>query len=163
MQQLSELSATEVIRLLELEPLPFEGGFFRRSYTCERAAEGRSLASAIYYLVTRDNFSAWHRVASDELFHFYAGASVVLWRIAPGGELTRALLGTRFEREESPQALVPAGHWQALRLAGEGEWALLGTTVFPAFTYEDFELGERERLKGEFPEHGALIEQLTRG
>jgi len=159
-----DTSAEEIITLLKLEPLPFEGGFFRRTYECSEMTTrgGRHLGTAIYYLVTKDNFSALHRVCSDELFHFYAGDTVEMIQIEPGSHLTRWELGADLPNGQVPQVLVPKNHWQGLRVKAGGQWALLGTTVAPGFAYEDFELGKRSQLLQEFPSLESWILDFTR-
>lgn len=156
--------AARVIALLGLEPLPQEGGFYAETYRArERVRDGaRSLATAIYYLVTPESFSAMHRVASDEMFHFYAGDAVELLVLDPatGGRLVA--LGTDLEAGQRPQALVPAGAWQGARLAPGGRWALLGTTVSPGFDFADFEAGDAETLAAAWPAFADAIRARAR-
>lgn len=166
------MSPREVIEKFQLEPLPQEGGFFRRTYEQKvklparsvgiEATGERRLCTAIYFLVTPDEFSALHRVKSDELFHFYCGDAVEMVQLDLAGMLTRFSLGAGIDRGETPQVLVPANSWQGLRLREGGRWALLGTTVSPGFEYEDFEIGERERLRREYPRHAETIGLYTR-
>lgn len=167
------LSAQEVIKKLALAPLPFEGGYFRRTYengSAELAAQAvgieaagkRKLCTAIYYLVTPESFSALHRVKSDELFHFYLGDSVEMIQLDANGKLTKHAMGTKLLEGEVPQLLVPRNVWQGLRLRKGGSWALLGTTVSPGFEYEDFELADRKALSEQFPAWRSEIEAYTR-
>jgi hypothetical protein len=158
------LDAERVIALLGLEPLPVEGGYFAETYRArERTRDGaRTLATAIYYLVTPQSCSAMHRVASDELFHFYAGDPVELLVLEAGSGGGLVKLGTDLEAGERPQALVPAGAWQGARLARGGRWALLGTTVAPGFEIDDFEAGDVEALVRAWPKFEEEIRGRSR-
>ncbi len=166
-------TARAIIEKLKLEPLPFEGGYFRRTYECgeppvsaaqlRRAGSGsRLLSTAIYYLVTPEGFSALHRVKSDEMFHFYAGDAVEMVQIDREGRLSLHKIGSDILGGEEPQVLVPKGYWQGLRLIPGGSWALMGTTVTPGFEYEDFELGSRKELTLAFPDLADVISTYTR-
>ena len=159
--------ARQLIEQLGLAPLPQEGGWYRETYrsttTCPTPRGERSLATAIYYLLTPDTFSAWHRLPGDELYHAYAGDPVELFTIDSAGSLQRTLLGTRVNRGEPPQHLVPGGCWQASRLVAGGSVALLGTTMSPGFDFADYEHGERADLLADYPSHASLIGELTRG
>lgn len=150
-------AARALIERLGLAPLPEEGGFFRVTW---RGAHG----SAILFLITSEDFSALHRIAQDELWHFHAGDPVEHVRIDPAtGEAVVNRLGADIAHGETPQLAVPAGHWQGARLvAGAHGYALLGCTVTPPWTPEGFELGARERLTADFPRHAAWIARLTR-
>lgn len=168
-----QVTAEQIIQKLNLVPLPEEGGFYRetfRSNNGEVAAsafgipsEGKRVAStAIYYLVTPDSFSAMHKVASDEVFHFYAGDPAEMIQIDEAGNLTKYTIGSDIMNGQVPQVIVRAGVWQGLRLKHGGKWALMGTTVAPGFEFEDFEIGEQSRMIKEFPEHESDIKQYTR-
>ena len=148
------MEAQDVIRALGLRPLPQEGGYFTETF---RSPTG----SAIYYLVTREAFSALHRLPQDELFHFYAGDPVEMVQIRADGRLERILIGNDVVNGQRPQVLAPGGVWQGTRLVGEGRWALLGCTVTPPFRYEDFEISSREELIRSFPDHRELISRYT--
>ena len=164
--------ARRVIELLGLEPLPLEGGYFRRTYESGiwldmdgPEGEGRRRrrsATAIYYLVTPESFSAMHRLASDEIFHFYTGDPVEMLKLYPDGTGEVVTLGPDLDRGMTPQVVVPRGVWQGTRLVPGGRFALLGTTVSPGFEYEDYEPGDREALAGQYPAYRTLIEALTR-
>jgi predicted cupin superfamily sugar epimerase len=146
------------IERLDLRPHP-EGGYFRETY---RASE--SIATAIYFLLTRDAFSAFHRIRSDELWHFYAGSPITLAVLdAEGkGQLATYALGRDPTRGESLQVVVPAGAWFAAEVASAGAYALVGCTVAPGFDFADFELGARAQLLEHYPQHRGVIERLTR-
>ena len=162
------MTADDIIRLLALSPHP-EGGFFRETLRApelpfalpERGV--RSASTAIYFLLRRGDFSALHRVRSDEVWHHYLGAPLELHLIAPTGH-TLATLGSALERGERPQAVAPAGVLQAARVApaSAGDFTLVGCTVAPGFDFADFEMPAREALLRDFPEHAPLIKAFTR-
>ncbi len=166
------LTAADLIAFLHLEPLPGEGGFFRQTYKSKSEIPARfvspektgvrAFATCIYYLVTPGSFSALHRVASDEIFHFYLGDPVEMVQITPDGSLSSLVIGNEIHSGQVLQAAVPGGSWQGTRLLKGGQWALMGTTVAPGFEFLDFELGTREAMLKRFPQHAALIEKFTR-
>jgi predicted cupin superfamily sugar epimerase len=161
-------TADAVIRLLDLAPHP-EGGYFRETFRAaplpfalpERGV--RAASTAIYFLLQRADFSAFHRVRSDEAWHHYLGAPLELHLLDPSGA-TKLVLGPSLERGERPQAVVRAGVYQAARLAegSPGEFTLVGCTVAPGFDFADFEMPPRSELVARFPEHRVLVEALTR-
>jgi len=159
------LTSDELIALLELEPLAGEGGYFRQTYRSLRvvsdAAVARPLGTCIYYLLTPESFSAFHRLSADEIFHFYLGDPVEHVRLALSGT-TITTLGQNVEKGECVQLIVPAGVWQAARLMPGGSWALMGTTMCPGFADEDHIIGKRDELIASFPEYKELITELTR-
>jgi predicted cupin superfamily sugar epimerase len=166
------MTAEEVKTLLQLEPLPVEGGFFRETYRsrCELSPaclpEGfsgsRSLATAIYYLITPESFSALHRVPGEEIFHFYCGDPVRMLQLLPDGTSRTITLGIDLVNGHQPQVIVEGGIWQGCRLIPDGSWALLGTTMSPGFDPGDYETGERARLIAEYPGAAASIRDYTR-
>ena len=157
------MTATQIIAKYDLQPLPGEGGFFRRFYTHPRKLEGSvsRLASAIFFLITKDSFSAMHRLPSDELFHFYEGHPAQMLQLDPAGDGRIFQLGTEHERA----VMVPGGVWQGMRFADdapEDAFALFGVSVHPEFRDEEFELGRRETLCAAYPDWRREIERLTR-
>jgi predicted cupin superfamily sugar epimerase len=131
-------TADEVIAALGLLPHP-EGGFYRE--TCRDAAPPgeRGAFTAIYYLLRRDEPSAWHRIRdAAEIWHHYAGATLELVIARPGEGPSALRLGPALDRGERPQALVPSGAWQSARTLGD--WTLVGCTVSPAFEFSAFEM-----------------------
>lgn len=129
------LSADEVIATLDLAPHP-EGGYYRETFRDPREVNGRSVGTAIYYLLTEGEGSRWHVVDAAELWHFYDGAPLEL-RIADGPE-RRIVLGEDMRAGQRPQAVVPTGAWQAARSLGA--WSLVGCTVAPGFDFAGFEV-----------------------
>lgn len=164
-------TAEEVIQLLGLEPLPGEGGFYAETYRSPHPLPGaalpdgyggaRSLATAIYYLLTPASFSSLHRLPGDEVYHFYLGDAVEMLRLHGDGRGEVIRLGADLAAGERPQVVVPGGVWQGARLVEGGRWALLGTTMAPGFEFEDFTPADAAALAREHPEHAYLIEALA--
>jgi len=149
------LNADEVVRRLGLTPHP-EGGFYAETFRSPLRltmpdGRQRSASTAIHYLLPPGAWSTWHRVRSDEVWHHYDGGALRLYRLGlPTVRLDRA----------TPQAVVPAGVWQAAE--PEDEPVLCGCTVAPGFEFEDFEIGVPGALAREFPTEAALIHRLGR-
>ena len=136
------LAAADVIRLLALKPHP-EGGHFRETFRDARAIAGeRAASTAIYFLLARGERSHWHRIDAAEVWHYYAGAPLALHIAAPERAPAEPLtLGPDLAAGERPQAVVPAGHWQAAESLGD--WTLAGCTVAPGFDFKGFELAPK--------------------
>jgi predicted cupin superfamily sugar epimerase len=155
---------------LQLEPHP-EGGFYRQTYRSKMMlarealppgfAGPRAASTGIYFLLEGRNFSAFHRLRSDEMWHFYAGSPLEVHVINAEGNCNSILLGADPEAGQTFQALVPAGCWFASHVADWKSWALVGCTVAPGFDFADFEMGKRAELLREYPKHRAVIEKLT--
>ena len=166
-----EKNAQYWIDRLHLSPHP-EGGHYRQTYrsdlTIVRSAlpsgfnGDRAASTAIYFLLDGRDFSAFHRIAADELWHFYAGSTLVVSVLDPEGNHHELLLGDRPEAGEVFQAVVKAGCWFASRLKDEAGYALVGCTVAPGFDFADFELATRSQLLRIYPMHQQLITELTR-
>jgi hypothetical protein len=164
------MTAAELITGLNLARHP-EGGWFRESYRAsgvipgtllpERFAGDRSYSTAIYFLLEQGDISALHRIRSDELWHFYAGAALTVHVITPQGGYYFLKLGADLTAGESYQSLVPAGCWFGAEVR-EGAFSLVGCTVAPGFDFADFEMGSREQLLRQFPAHGGIIRLLTK-
>lgn len=133
------LTAQDVIRLLELKPHP-EGGHFRETFRDTRTVEGRAASTAIYFLLARGERSHWHRVNAMEAWHWYAGSALIL-RIHEDS-ITTIRLGPDLAAGERPQAIVPAHAWQAAE--STGDWTLCGCTVAPGFEFSGFELAPKD-------------------
>lgn len=147
-----------------------EGGAFREIYRSTLVlpesvlTEGhwgdRNAMTSIYFLLQHGEFSAFHRIASDELWHHYDGGILCIYEITPDGELVKHLLGT--EGDARPFAVIRAGSWFGSRVEEEGSYTLCGCTVAPGFDFADFEMAERGVLQQEYPQHAAVIGELTR-
>ena len=143
---MSELSAAEIIRLLDLRPHP-EGGHYRETFRDPRQdAGGRSLSTAIYFLLAAGERSRWHRIDAVEIWHWHAGAALSL-EIADNDGIATMRLGRDLAAGERPQAVVPAGAWQAAESLGA--WTLVGCTVAPGFDFRSFEMAPKDWTPGD--------------
>lgn len=132
-----DLTADDVIRLLGLAPHP-EGGHYVETFRDPATHAGRSVSTAIYFLLRAGEVSRWHRVDAAEAWHWYAGASLELRTAGPDADVTTTLLGADLASGARPQAVVAAGRWQSARSLGA--WTLVGCTVAPGFTFAGFEM-----------------------
>jgi uncharacterized protein len=160
------LTADDVVRLLDLQLHPIEGGFFRETYrskgTLSAHGATRSVGTAIYYLLTPRTVSELHRLPGDEVFHFYLGDPVRQLQLFPDGTAAEYTLGTDLAAGQVPQLVVPAGVWQGSHtLPGPHGFALLGATMAPGFDYADYVTGKRGELTAMWPGHAELIAKLT--
>lgn len=164
------MTAEDVIRYLQLQPHPVEGGYFRETYrspvllpasVLPEQGASRAVSTAIYYLLKPGHVSELHVLASDEVFHFYMGEPVRMLQLWPDGSAREVILGTNLAAGEVPQVVVPAGVWQGSRLAGDRGFALLGCTVAPGFEYADYRSGRRAELISRWPALAREIERLT--
>lgn len=130
------MTPAEIIALLDLRPHP-EGGHYRETFRDPRTVDGRSVGTAIYFLLTAGERSHWHAVDAAELWHFYDGAPLEL-QIADAGGLRTVVMGPDLAEGQKPQAVVPTGAWQAAQ--STGGWTLVGCTVAPGFEFERFDL-----------------------
>jgi len=156
------MTAQELIKLLGLKPLDQEGGYYIETYRSSENKDGKSLATAIFYLLTPDTFSALHRLPSDEIYHFYLGNSVEMLQLFPDGSGKVIVLGQDVEKGEQLQVVVPRGVWQGSRLKEGGKFALMGTTMSPGFDFTDYETGKQNVLVEKYPDHKDLIIKLTK-
>jgi predicted cupin superfamily sugar epimerase len=150
-------TAEDVIRLLGLEPLPREGGYYRRTFASSPAF------SVIHYLVTPNSFSALHRLKAGEIWCLQAGDPVDQLRLFPDGRCEWVTIGAGVGSDQQLQAMVPAGVWQGTRLAAGGRWALLACVCVPEYVEADFELADVLELTAAHPDLAADIARLNRG
>ncbi|MEO0572429.1 MAG: cupin domain-containing protein [Bacteroidota bacterium] len=166
------MTAKELIKELDLQPHP-EGGFFREMYrsTAEINVESlssefkgsRSVSTCIYFLLTSEAFSSFHKINQDEIWHFYLGSPIQLHTLSPEGVHTEHHIGNDIKNLQYPQFVVPKGHWFSASVLNEDSYALVGCTVAPGFDFQDFELAKCQQLTAQFPEHAAVIKKYTRG
>ncbi|MEX2627801.1 MAG: cupin domain-containing protein [Ilumatobacteraceae bacterium] len=147
------LAADTVIDLLGLEPLADEGGLWAQTLRDEHS-------TAIYYLMRPGDFSAMHRLTGTEVWHHYAGASVDMLLLDADGSISRPRLGDDLLVGERPCVVVPSGVWMGA--ATTGAWSLVGTTMAPRWEPDRFVLGDRARLRAEYPSAADDIDRLTR-
>jgi uncharacterized protein len=159
------MTADDVIRLLQLQPHPVEGGYFRETYRASMTipAHGgtRNVSTAIYYLLKPGHVSELHVLPTDEVFHFYLGSPVKMLQLWPDGTGREVVLGADILAGQLPQLVVPAGVWQGTRLVGDLGFALLGCTVAPGFDYADYCGASRAELTAKWPKFAEEIERLT--
>lgn len=165
--------AKQLIEHFHLSPLAGEGGLYAESYRSRehiphaalpaRYPEAKSFGTAILYMLLPDDFSALHRLPTDEIYHFYLGDPVEMLLLLPDGSSRSIVLGQDVLNDQLVQCVAPAGAWQGSRLRPGGSYALLGTTMAPGFTPADFELGNRAALLRDYPGEAGQIIRLTRG
>lgn len=154
-----------IVDFLKLQSHP-EGGFYKEIYRSEITSnfvgfEGkRSVATSIYYLLEKGDFSALHRIKSDETWHFYIGETLEIVEISLDGEWKSTKLGIDFVNMEVPQYTVKAGSWFGSRSLGS--FSLVGCSVYPGFDFLDFEMANAAKLKEQFPKLEDLIQVFTR-
>ena len=164
--------ATYWVKRLRLEPHP-EGGYFRQTYRSDVTiarealpagfAGARAASTAIYFLLEGKNFSAFHRLRSDEIWHFYIGAPVSVHVIDTSGKYSSIILGNDPDAGQVLQAVVSAGCWFASHVSDWASFAVVGCTVAPGFDFGDFEMGMRGKLVAKYPQLSEIIWRLTCG
>ena len=167
-------TAAQIIHELRMQKIPQEGAWFAGTYRSTDALPANAIAryqdaprvlgSAIYALVTREDFSAMHRLETDEIWHYYAGEPLELLLLHPDGRGEVVVLGPDVLKGQRPQVLVPRGVWQGGRPLGRSAdaYTLFGCTLVPGFEYSDFSMGYRDELVGDFPQFKQQIVELTR-
>ena len=163
--------AQKYIEKLQLKPHP-EGGYYKEIYRAgemilsehlpKRYKSSRNFSTSIYFLLEGNQVSNFHKLKSDEQWHFYDGSSIVIYAIDEGGNLNKILLGRNIENGESPQTIIKQNSWFAAELSDKTSFALIGCTVAPGFDFSDFELGKSNDLIEAFPQYSELIDKLTK-
>jgi predicted cupin superfamily sugar epimerase len=162
--------AARWIARLKLAPHP-EGGWYRQTYRSRLLLPSAALpgydgdrvaSTTIYFLLSGDEFSALHRLRSDEVWHFYAGSPLAVHVLDPQGAYRQILLGSDPDAGQAFQAVVTGGCWFGSSLLHPGTYALVGCTVAPGFEFADFEMAKRRDLLSLYPEHREVISRLTR-
>jgi predicted cupin superfamily sugar epimerase len=166
------MTPEELIAIFDLKPLPQEGGYYSESYRSsdtllqsalpERYGRDKSASTCIYYMLTAGVFSAFHRLKTDEIYHFYLGDPVELVLLHLDGSLSSVLLGSNILYGQHLQYVVPKGVWQGSALVPGGNVALMGCTVAPGYDADDYEHGHWETLLRQYPAHHAIIMKLTK-
>ncbi len=167
------MKKTEIIAKLGLLPLPDEGGYFKQTHKSKDELavppakyndEKRAASTAIYYLLGRDDFSALHRLKSEEHWSYLGGVSLNLRLIHEDGRYEEVLMGPIAEDNTRQLFTVPAGAWfcASINARNEDDFTLVSCVVAPGFEFADFELGDRGKLTAAFPQQKALIERYTR-
>ncbi|HMV14977.1 MAG TPA: cupin domain-containing protein [Chitinophagales bacterium] len=149
------ISAKELIQRFGLEPHP-EGGYYKRTHFDEHGS-----FSSIIFLLVKNNFSAFHRIQSDEQWNWYYGDAIIIHEIEKNGDYHQHKLSNHLQQAHF-QHIVRKGNWFASECIGEYGFALCGCTVIPAFSFEKFELAKCNELVANFPRHHEIIKRLTR-
>lgn len=159
------------IQHLQLQPHP-EGGAYARVYASEvmisktalpqNFSGDRHSCTHIYYLLEQNDFSGFHRIQSDELWHHYDGERLCIYEIDKKGKLTEHLLGKNIDGGETPFCVIKAGSWFASRLKIQSGFVLVGCTVSPGFDFAEFEMAQKDKLSKQFPAYSKLISELCR-
>jgi uncharacterized protein len=164
------MTAKFYIDHLQLQPHP-EGGFYKETYRAVGLIKkdflpdfngDRSFSTAIYFLLQQGDFSAFHRIKSDECRHFYEGGTLLVHMLEQNGNYSCTRLGRNLQEGEVLQFVVPAGVWFASEPAPSTFFALVGCTVAPGFDFADFEMVKKKNLLKLFQQHQTLIERLCR-
>ncbi len=164
-------SADYWIEKLNLKTHP-EGGYYKEVYRSneiidesslpERFRGTRCLSTSIYFLLKGDEFSAFHKIKSDEIWHFHAGTGLKFYIIDKEGELSVFKLGSDFEKEEQFQITIPKESWFAAKVIHKNSFTLVGCTVAPGFDFSDFELGKKDELIQKYPQHKEIIDAFCK-
>ena len=162
-------TAQKYIKQLQLKKHP-EGGYFKEVYRSgeiilpdhlpKRYKKSRTFSTSIYFLLEGKQFSSFHLLQSDELWHFYDGSSVRLYIITKKGELSVKKLGR--DEDSELQLTVEKQNWFAAEVEDKKSFSLFGCTVSPGFEFDDFEMGRRDEPIKNFPRHSSLIKRLTK-
>ena len=165
------ICAQQLIELYNLQPHP-EGGWYKETYQSkeqidanslpERFGGSRAFSTAIYFLLEQGNFSAFHRIKSDECWHFYAGDPLVVYVLQQDGTLDEIMLGNDITNGQLFQYVVPANCWFASRPATNSRFCFVGCTVAPGFDFADFEMADAAVLSALYPQHQTAIQELCR-
>lgn len=166
------MSRTEqIIESLQLVQHP-EGGFYKEVYRSEEIIQkahlpsrfngDRSFCTSIYFLLTSDDISAFHRIKQDEIWHFYSGSPLTIHVIDEKGNYSHKTISNKLNQTEFPMATVKAGCYFGATVDEPDTYALVGCTVAPGFDFEDFQMPKRSTLLEKYPQHTKTIEKLTR-
>ena len=160
----------EIIKSLDLLPHP-EGGYYKETYrslgnintnSLDVSYNGkRNYSTCIYFLLTSDGFSAFHKIKQDEIWHFHEGSPIKLHTISEQGIHQEYMIGTDFSKEQKPQLVVKGNHWFAASINEENSYALVSCTVSPGFDFSDFILPSRSELVAKFPQYEKIITNYT--
>jgi uncharacterized protein len=158
------------IEKLGLERHP-EGGYFcevyrSAEYYCstalpERYGGDRNISTSIYYLLEGNQVSRFHKLKSDEIWHFLDGSSVKIYLLDPFGNLSEIVVGKNLDSGEKLQAVISKGNWFAAEAIDKDSFSLVFCTVAPGFDFDDFEQGKRDEMLNKYPEHKELILKFT--
>ncbi|RRO20303.1 cupin domain-containing protein [Flavobacteriaceae bacterium 14752] len=160
----------DIINKLNLQPHP-EGGYFKETYRSQGEilesslgkdyTGNRNYSTSIYFLLTSNQFSAFHRITQDEIWHFYEGSPVKIHMISKAGDYSSIVVGRDFTKDQLPQYVVKGGIWFAAEVLDEKSFSLVGCTVSPGFDFKDFEMPSRQTLLELFPDLKSVITRFS--
>lgn len=156
------MTPEDLIAHFGLEPIPREGGLFRQTWAGPERPDGRPEGTAIVALLAAGDFSALHRLPTDEIWHFYRGDPLELLLLAPDGATRTVVLGPDVLDGQHVQFTVPAGTWMGGKVRGAGQWTLFGCTMAPGFTFDGYEHGDAAELTTRYPAVADEIAELSR-
>ena len=164
------MDASYWIKKLNLSIHP-EGGYYKEVYRCDEFIETNSLpkrfsrrhtfSTAIYFLLNGNQISAFHKLQSDEIWHYYTGSPLMIHILSDKGEYKISKLGLNIENGELPQIVIPHNHWFAAELLDKTSFSLMGCTVAPGFDFADFKFGTKKELIKKFPLYKDVISKLS--
>jgi predicted cupin superfamily sugar epimerase len=161
--RLAEVDFHEVVDLLDLEPLPVEGGMFRQTWQGALVGDRAAGTAIVAALSPRgDHFSAMHRLPHDETWHFYLGDPIEMLLLDPDKSWRLVRLGSDIRRGDHLQLTVLAGTWMGASVVESGDWAVFGCTMAPGFLHSDYEGGDVEELCRSYPDVADRIRRLCR-
>jgi predicted cupin superfamily sugar epimerase len=167
---MKNMTSEDLIDKFKLVAHP-EGGYFHENYRSDgivnssslwNGAEGtRNYSTGIYFLLEKKHFSAFHRIKQDEMWHFYAGSTLLLHMINEKGDYRLVKIGNNINEDNFFQYVVPAGTWFASEVEDKNSFSFCGCTVSPGFDFKDFEMPSRKKLLSKFPNQQKIISRLT--
>ena len=165
------MTAAELIQHFDLLPHP-EGGWYKETHKSseiiaqsalpDRFSGSRAFSTAIYFLLEQGNYSAFHRIKSDECWHFYSGEALLIYVLTPDGDLDVISLGSNIQKGERFQYVVPANCWFASKPGPDSNYSFVGCTVSPGFDFQDFEMADPKDLCGQYPQHKLTILEMCK-
>lgn len=158
------MDASKLIQELNLKPHP-EGGYYKETYRGEPRikldnGKERNSSTAIYYMLTNEDKSHFHKVLSDEIWLFHQGETIVIYEIDQKGEMITHLLGIHFEKGEAPQIVIPKGNWFAAQIQSKTGLSLVSCIVAPGFEFEDFILADKQEMLKQYPKYQGIINDM---
>ncbi|MEI7596415.1 MAG: cupin domain-containing protein [Bacteroidota bacterium] len=163
------MDSKSLIEKLELMPHP-EGGYYKETYRSEelinkddlplRFNDDRNFSTGIYYLLENEDFSAFHRIKSDEMWHFYAGTTLLIHEITAKGNYIIHRLGNNLNKDDKFQLVIPHGSWFASEVEDKNSFSFVGCTVSPGFDFNDFEMAKSINLSNDHPNLKNIIKRL---
>ncbi|MEU0387159.1 cupin domain-containing protein [Streptomyces chartreusis] len=156
------MTPDDLIAHYGLEPIPREGGLFRQTWAGPERPDGRPEGTAIVALLTAEDFSALHRLPTDEIWHVYLGDPLELLLLAPDGSTRTVVLGPDVLGGQHVQFTIPAGTWMGGRVREAGQWTLFGCTMAPGFTFQGYEHGDAAELTARYPSVADQVRRLCR-